>query len=258
MKKDGFQVSVIIPVNNAELFVKRAIQSVAIFEEVSEIILVDDVSTDQSAEIIKSMQAEDARIILLSTGKVKPSGSATARNMGCRIAQSPFIAFLDVDDFYLPNRFQSTSKIFSVSNQIEAVIEPIKTKKNHFVISGSLAPKGLTAYELLLDFLRFNNRGPHLNGLTVKKEVLQHLKFDEELFYAQDTLFFIQLFLSFRVRGSHDSRPVASYVIHGENSIFKSRERRKVAPVLAKKILGEIRSDQPYAIRFYLFKRSLI
>jgi len=259
MRRDEFfKVSVIMPVYNAATYIDRAIVSAQKLEEVLEIIIVDDASKDASMQIARTKAEDDSRIVLLSTGKSTPQGSAVARNIGIRQAQAPFIAFLDADDYYLPNRFECTPDLFGRDADTEAVIEAVSMVDPYGLNSGSLAPRGRSSISLALDFFRFNNRGPHLNGLTVRKTVLESLVFDEDLFYAQDTLFFSTLFLYHQVRGSCEDQRVAAYVIHGNNSIFKKDIRNKIDPLLSKKLLSLVSSSLPYAIRFYLFKRSLV
>jgi len=95
-------VSVIIPAYNAELHIKRAIES-AIKQTYKnlEIIIIDDGSTDRTADIIKSFK--DPRIIYLYQ-KSKSQGSA--RNYGIIKSKGKYITFLDADDFYLPEKVE--------------------------------------------------------------------------------------------------------------------------------------------------------
>ena len=91
-------VSVIIPVYNCERFLAEAIESaLAQTYRPLEIIVVDDGSTDQSADIARSY--EEVRYIYQSN-----QGLAVTRNRGLAIAQGEFISFLDSDDLWLPNK----------------------------------------------------------------------------------------------------------------------------------------------------------
>jgi glycosyltransferase involved in cell wall biosynthesis len=70
-------------------------------------IIVDDKSTDDTAEIAKAYQAKDPRIkYFLNPDK----GVSSARNFGIQMARGEFIAFLDDDDINLPHRFESQLK----------------------------------------------------------------------------------------------------------------------------------------------------
>ncbi|HMK25851.1 MAG TPA: glycosyltransferase [Chitinophagaceae bacterium] len=93
-------VSVIIPVYNGERYVEETIRSVfdQTFQDF-EIIILNDGSTDSSAEIIKRLQEEDSRIIYIS----KPNtGVSDTRNIGISKARGKYLAFLDADDVWKP------------------------------------------------------------------------------------------------------------------------------------------------------------
>lgn len=92
-------VSAVIPAYNGGPFIREALCSV--FEQTrvpDEIIVVNDCSTDNTVEIVRSFA--DKRLRLVSTAK--NSGSAVARNIGIHEASGDLIAFLDADDIWLP------------------------------------------------------------------------------------------------------------------------------------------------------------
>ena len=91
-------IAVIIPVNNGSEFLLPCVKSVLLAgERVSEIIIVDDDSTDATLAIASSLSAEEPRISVLRT---QCHSSYSARLLGIRAARAPYIAFLDVDDCY--------------------------------------------------------------------------------------------------------------------------------------------------------------
>ena len=92
------KVSVIIPVYNAEKYLKECLDSVISqsLKEI-EIICIDDGSTDNSLEILKEYAQNDNRIIVLQQ---KNSGAGVARNRGLKIAKGEYLSFLDSDDFF--------------------------------------------------------------------------------------------------------------------------------------------------------------
>ncbi|MDE7018133.1 MAG: glycosyltransferase [Lachnospiraceae bacterium] len=94
-------VSVVVPVYNAEKYIKECMGSVLnqTLKEV-EIICVDDGSTDHSQDIVKKYQLTDARIRLFTQ---ENQGSGPARNKGLREACGKYVAFLDADDFWYDN-----------------------------------------------------------------------------------------------------------------------------------------------------------
>ncbi len=99
-------LSVITPCHNAEATIGQTIDSVlAQTFKCYELIIVDDCSTDSSAAIIKEYAAKDDRIQYLKTDS--PSGSpALPRNIGIENARGKYVAFLDSDDVWLPNKLQ--------------------------------------------------------------------------------------------------------------------------------------------------------
>lgn len=90
-------VSVIIPVYNAEKYLKECIYSVLKQEKVLfEIICVDDASQDDSAEIIRDISSKDNRFVFLRNDE--NHGQAYARNRGIENARGKYLYFLDSDD----------------------------------------------------------------------------------------------------------------------------------------------------------------
>lgn len=98
-------VSVIIPVHNAEKFIKETVQSVLdqTYRDF-ELILVDDNSKDKSIEIIREI--DDERIVIVE-GK-KCGSAAAARNAGVEVAKGRYITYLDADDLWRKDKLERT------------------------------------------------------------------------------------------------------------------------------------------------------
>lgn len=95
--------SIVITNYNQKQFVEQAIRSAAEQTYVNkEIIVVDDGSTDGSPEFLKEIQGQYNFQLV-----VKPNGgTASARNAGVKASKGQFIAFLDADDYYYPNKVE--------------------------------------------------------------------------------------------------------------------------------------------------------
>lgn len=93
------KVSVIIPMHNAQEYIKEAVKSVEnqTLREI-EIIIIDDQSIDNSSPIVEEIAKRDKRVLLLKTNK--QIGAGLARNLGIKSAKGLYLAFLDADDFY--------------------------------------------------------------------------------------------------------------------------------------------------------------
>ncbi len=97
------RVSVIIPAFNAEATIEWAIASACRqTERKLELIVVDDASCDQTSAIVAEAAKSDTRIRLLR--QPANAGPAAARNRGIAAARGEWIALLDADDSYLPDR----------------------------------------------------------------------------------------------------------------------------------------------------------
>lgn len=94
-------VSIIIPVYQAEKYLRNTVESVLAQTYFNwELILVDDGSTDLSGEICDNYSQKDARIKVIHQLN---AGQASARNVGINIAKGKYISFLDNDDLFYPD-----------------------------------------------------------------------------------------------------------------------------------------------------------
>ena len=101
-----FEISFILPGYNVVNYVRDCIESI-LRQPIQniEIIYVDDVSTDHTADVVREMALKDNRIKLVEHSQNK--GSYAARNTGMQLAQGKWIIFLDPDDILSPNFGQS-------------------------------------------------------------------------------------------------------------------------------------------------------
>jgi glycosyltransferase involved in cell wall biosynthesis len=97
-------VSVVIPAYNAEVYLRRTVDSILCqtYKRL-EIIIVDDGSTDKTLDIAEEYAAGDSRVEVISTPN---QGVAAARNLGIDRATGAFIAFLDADDLWHPTKIE--------------------------------------------------------------------------------------------------------------------------------------------------------
>ena len=116
MNDEEASISVIIPAFNAAAFIEACIKSV-LRQTLSplEILVVDDGSTDQTAEL--ASVCEGVKLI-----KQPNAGPASARNAGIAAAQGDYLAFLDADDLMPPTRLQLQSNWLRLQPQFDAVV----------------------------------------------------------------------------------------------------------------------------------------
>jgi glycosyltransferase involved in cell wall biosynthesis len=135
-------VTVVVPLYNGERYLAFALKS--IFGQdyrPLEIIVVDDGSVDGSADIAKSFP--EIRYIHQSN-----QGVAVARNIGIDAARGQFIAFLDQDDSWMPNKLKRQIDYLLKYPQVDCVI----TKSRFFLEPGIDAPSWLKKDLLLEDY----------------------------------------------------------------------------------------------------------
>ena len=229
-------ISVIIPVYNAAAFLEKAVHSALQFEEVKEIILVEDRSTDDSLTLCKKLSSENSKIKLFQHSDLGNHGAGASRNLGLEKATQEFIAFLDADDYYLPNRFEA-EKILFKTDKIEGVFGAIGTEfltekgkeefekkfKNTSLTTVKKPAEGKEVFYGLLgldqDFGTFFS----LIALTVRTESLRknNLKFNENLRIHQDSDFIIKLSFHCHLKSGSISEAVSIRGVHDDNRITK-------------------------------------
>lgn len=175
-------VSIIIPMYNSSSSIIRALQSIAnqTYQGITEIIVVDDGSTDNSFELVKSysetLEMNNIRIFRQSNG-----GVSSARNRAIKDANGTFIAFLDSDDEWLPSKISKQVDFFSnypdyafvgcIHNSI-SLFPVYKAKNGYYTVS---------LRKMLLKM------APQTSTAMLKKEVFQKTGFfDESQKYAED------------------------------------------------------------------------
>ena len=173
---DTIKISVIIPVYNAQKYLKQCIYSVVNQNEVFEIILVNDRSPDNSKSIcLEYKQKFTEKIIYIENNE--NLGAGGSRNIGIKKAKGNYIAFLDADDFYYPDRFKKTVEVLTNHSDIDGTfgvvklfIEDDESAKKHELqeiptLTGEFEPDNL------LQLLLVSGKGwIHLNALTVSNK----------------------------------------------------------------------------------------
>lgn len=110
-------VSIITPTYNCARFIAETIESVqAQTYEDWEMIIVDDCSTDNTKEIVEQYQKDDPRIQYYCLPQ--NSGAAEARNTALRLAAGKWIAFLDSDDLWTPEKLEKQIKFMQDNSYV--------------------------------------------------------------------------------------------------------------------------------------------
>jgi len=114
-------ISIILPLFNAQKYIKDCIKSV-IDQTYSnwELIIVDDASTDGSLNIVRRLMLKDSRIKLIKC-KENFGGPAKPRNIGIKKSKGLYVAFLDNDDIWLPEKLKKQMEIFFKKKEVDII-----------------------------------------------------------------------------------------------------------------------------------------
>lgn len=194
MGTDETKVSIIIPVYNAEKYIRRCIDSVIkqTYQNI-EIICIDDGSTDESGKILDEYAAKDARVRVIHKAN---GGVSSARNVGLKQCGGGYITFIDSDDYvdaeYIETLMGEIEENDAIASNIRREYASGETKRLHLtkekecVYNGNHEiRKGYMDHELRRAFYF-----PH--GKIYKRAAVGELEFNETLEKSEDILFNLQ------------------------------------------------------------------
>ncbi len=181
----GPSISVVIPCHNAAPFLRATIESILQqTRPATEVIVVDDGSTDDSARIAASF-GPPVRVI-----RQENRGESAARNRGIEAATGDWVAFLDADDLWLPTKLERQAEV------IRAAPADVVCVTCQFVLFGEgmedrrceLPPRYDFAHPLREMLLGYT---VHIGAAIVQREAALRTPFPEEIRHAEDAIFFV-------------------------------------------------------------------
>ncbi len=201
MKHNERLISVILPTYNSAKFIKYSVNSVLAQSYSNiELIIVDDCSTDNTLKIVKNYKKKDKRIRYIRTNK----NSKTAgypRNLGIKYAKGDFIAFIDVDDYWYPNKLKYQLRYLKKKDLLSCTasnyVKESETKKSNIVVNFirifiqhfifKRIKKGYLHWLYIYNPVVFSSS-------IVKKSLFKKIKFSENLNIREDLFFWFQVF----------------------------------------------------------------
>lgn len=212
-------VSVIMPCFNHAQFLADSIQSILRQTHSDlELIIVDDCSSDHSAEVIGKFSAGDSRIKVIR--HERNQGLSRSRNDALRLAAGEFIAFCDADDVWEIDKLKT--QVGSLESQPDYVLAYSDTLiiDEHGVPTGRRFSENYnlpkTPTGRLFDDLLGGNFVNILSVLMRKECVEEVGPFDERVRWVQDWWYWVQL--SRRHRFLYSARPLAKYRVHSRST----------------------------------------
>jgi succinoglycan biosynthesis protein ExoO len=225
------RVTVIIAAYNVEAFIARAIESAAAQAMPAlEIIVVDDASGDETAQIAGVMAEKDERIRLLRQQTNR--GPSAARNRAIAAAQGDWIAVLDADDAWLPERLERLLAV-AMETGCDAVAD------NQILFDHALEERSGLAFDFPAGISRFDADSFFTQPNPLRLGILKFLfkrdlfrergfAYDEEMRFAEDFRLISEILLS----GGHVAVTGEAYYVYttpvGHLSRAKSAGTRSV------------------------------
>ncbi len=212
------RVSVVMPAFNVEKYIEEAVRSVLdqTFKDL-ELIVVDDGSEDRTLEIVQALARNDNRLkIVVQENAGRPS---IARNRGIAQSTGDYLAFLDSDDFWLPNRVELMVSGLDRHPEWAAAFHDLKfvsedgSDLGHTYLADADFLSKAAAWLTKLDdawyachpnffvFMSLNFAAAHTQSIMIARSRLpdMHLLFDPQFTICEDTDLWIRLALAGRL-----------------------------------------------------------
>ncbi len=236
-------VSVIVPVYNAEQYLRRCLNSI-ITQPIQEleIILVDDGSFDNSLDIIREYADRDDRIIVLSQGN---KGVAAARNTGLKVAKGEYLLYVDADDWldtraleYLLSYMQEDIDIvFCAFDNAEAP-EDIVYEKQDILEKWDHTRQ-------IHEFILHKRMSGMLWNKLIRRRLTKGIEFNERTGYGEDAEFLWKIIQ--KSRNMIVSNKVLYHHVLEKNSIshLPYSEKKYTSIPMWEKINADVKRDYP-------------
>lgn len=182
--------SIIIPTyNNADL-IERCLDSIIAQTYTNwEAIIINNYSTDNTVEVVNSYNEKRFKLINFSNNGI----IAASRNRGLKEASGEWIAFLDSDDWWTPNKL---AKCYLYTEKADFIYHPLLVKTAVDAFSSSLKSKGRALNKNCLKDLLINGNAIPNSGALVKNSVVREIGYiseDSAFFACEDYDFWIRI-----------------------------------------------------------------
>ena len=246
------QVSVNLCCYNGEKYLEETLQSIFLQTYKDwELVVVNDGSTDSTERIIKSHMAAGKPIVYHYQVN---AGLGSARNKALQLSSGSYIALIDQDDIWLPEKLEKQVRTFEVDRSLGLVYADTyyidqDGKELGTAFKRSPPPEG----DPFVGLLTRRNFMPCLTVL-IRREAAQDVRgFNETLKYVEDYDLFLRIALKYKV--SCIREPLAKYRIHegnlgGTGSVGMTKETLRVL----RGGIGQL-DVPPYGIRWQIRKR---
>lgn len=222
-------LSIVLPVYNAEAFVREAVESILAqtFTDF-ELIAINDGSTDGSGKILQELAARDSRMVLID----RPNGGlVSALNEGIQRARAPLIARIDADDVAMPERFALQYARMTAEPTIGVLGSFIRIidKAGQFVRLGDYP----VTPEATARFLEHGSPLAHPSVMMRKDAVMKAGGYRAVFSHCEDYDLWLRISeLGYAI--ANLPQPLLNYRVHGANVSAIHREAQELGTIVAR------------------------
>lgn len=211
-------VTVIMPVYNAEKYLRAAIESILKQTYINfEFLIFDDGSTDSSVDLLRAYT--DPRIQLFIDGQ--NLGQPKRYNAGIRAAKGKYIAIMHADDISLPHRFATQVKFLEENKDYALVGSRARLIFGERISKKLLGIVGAYAYLKYYQIFYCPIVHPTVMGRT---NVFKDLYYNEDFYTAEDYEFWSRALWKYKM--NNFAEPVYYYRVHAQSNQIKKKEQQ--------------------------------
>jgi glycosyltransferase involved in cell wall biosynthesis len=192
---ENAKISVVVPIYNAEKYIRRCVDSILAQSYTNlEVLLMDDGSKDGTPAILDEYEAKDKRVKAIHKAN---TGHASSRNMGLLQATGEFITFMDCDDYMYPDFMEKMYGAICEDSSDMACCSFRYVDVDGNELSWATPKLSRTCVgpmEAQREFLTTYN----IEGFSWNKLVRRSILMDHELRYVEDQKAFVDMFLWYR------------------------------------------------------------
>ena len=247
-------ISVIVPIYGVEAFLPACLDSLLAQRYAHyELILVNDGSPDNSWRVMQEYAAKDSRVRIFQK---ENGGVSSARNFGLAQAQGEYITFVDPDDTVDPLLLSLLLKAAENCNMSMARCGWQAVAEGESVLAVEEDGSKPICVQLA-DYSCLSRRAISCCwGVLYSAELLLGMRFDEMLYYGEDTLFVMQ---ALKKAGAFASLelPLYHYVQHSTSFTKQRFSMRQYSEIASWEKIGELVQDGPAKLRRSVQVRTL-
>ncbi len=232
-----FSVSVIIPVYNAIAFLEEAVESALAQEETEEVLLIEDGSQDDSLSLCIKLAQKYPKVFCYHHPNRQNLGIGASRNLGIEKAKTPYLAFLDADDYFLANRFKKAKEVFLQHADADAVYSALINKFEREELKIAWEAKGhphihtmshaIPPTELFQAIVEKRNGHFLPSSVIIKKETFDKVGGFPTIMkvFAEDIHMFLRISAIGNFYAGEIQKPLGVHRVHGTNLMLEDNEQ---------------------------------